>query len=530
MPAPWANPAAQLSFLVDASSTLGVAQVQSRFAQGQGKPADPDAGMPVGGGRTVWFQVVMPKVAAPFESILTVPRAGLASVRLYSVQADGTWTVKRSGYNVASADWPKRFLYPAFPFTITPGSEPVYLAVSNVSASVVPVVWRTPADFDDLSVKIHMGLAAYSGLILLIVLISLINSVLWADSIHAVYAAYALVTALAQSAVIGLGGEYLWPNSPGWNSIAAVVGGASFMSLAAIFIWRLIDDRGSRIISILLLTNAALGFLIVISFFILGRAAVMPFYTNYFLASVVLYLAVLAWYSLRYGTAGWWIFAGFLALSVGSMLVLLPTLGFPSFTSIGRYASPIGAALEIPLVFIGLYMRSRMRHDNRQRLNQAVRVDALTGISSHAVLEAKLDQQLRTFRPGAVLRIRLANAQSITEAHGAEGIELALVYAGACIASCASQFDTAARHRDGSFVLLLSGRISQPQTAEIAQRIVAHGLRRTPAFSLDLPLVFQVAAVTSPFITTDAQQLLKQLDRVLRRRGTDPSTFIAFSS
>lgn len=527
--APWNDPAAQVSFLPDASSSLTITEVQSRFAKGLGKMHNPETGMPIGGGRTVWFQVSAPAVTSTFESILTVPRAGLASVNLYSAQPDGSWKVQKSGYNIASVDWPRRFLYPAFNVSLMPGSTPLYLAVSNVSASIVPVVWRTPGEFDDLSIKIHMGLAAYSGIILLMVLISLINSVLWRDSVHALYAVYVVVIAVTQYAVIGLGGEYLWPRSPGWNSIAAVVGGASFMALAAIFIWRLTAERGSRLVSALLITAAVIGVAIVICFFLLGRGPVMPFYTNYFLASDALFLGILIWYSLRHGRVGWWVFAGFLMLSIGALLVLLPTLGFPSFVSVGRYAAPIGAALEIPLVFIGLYMRSRTRHDNRQRLHQALSVDPLTGISSHAVLLDKLNLLLRKSTPGAALRVRLANAQGITDMHGTDSLELALVYAGGCVAAQAAESDTAARHQDGSFVLLLEGPVSKQNAAEIAQRVVARGLQRTSAFKQDMPLTFQVACMVSPFMASDAQELLAQLGEALDKRSSDRSTFITFA-
>ena len=525
---PWNDPAAQVSFLPDASSSLTITEVQSRFAQGQGKMHNPETGMPVGGGRTVWFQVSVASVTATFESMLTVPRAGLASVNLYSAQADGSWKVQKSGYNIASVDWPRRFLYPAFNVSLMPSSTPLYLAVSNVSASIVPVVWLTPGEFDDLSIKIHMGLAAYSGIILLMVLISLINSVLWRDSVHALYAVYVVVIAVTQYAVIGLGGEYLWPHSPGWNSIAAVVGGASCMSLAAIFIWRLTAERGSRLVAAVLIATATIGASIVIAFFVLGRGPVMQFYTSYFLVSDALFLGVLVWYSLRHGRVGWWVFAGFSMLSIGALLVLLPTLGFPTSMSIGRYAGPIGAALEIPLLFIGLYMRSRTRHDNRQRLHLALSVDPLTGVSSHTVLLSKLNHLLRKSTPGAVLRVRLANAQGITDVHGTDSLELALVYAGSCVTAQAAESDTAARHRDGSFILLLEGPVSKQSAAKIAQRIVARGLQRTSAFKRDMPLTFQVACTISPFTASDAQQLLGQLDEALDKRGSDRSTFITF--
>ena len=528
---PWADDSTALaSFLVDASSSFSISEVQSRFAQGQGQAHNPEKGMPISGGRTVWFQVKPPAVTSLFDAILTVPRAGLASVDLYSLQIDGTWKIEKSGYNIAIADWPRRFLFPIFNTTIVPNSPPIYLAVKNVSASIVPIVWRTPSEFDDLSVKIHMGLAAYSGIILLIVLISLINAILWRDSLHAIYAVYVIVIALAQYAIIGLGGEYLWPHSPYWNSIAAVAGGASFMSLAGIFLWRLTAERDSKLVTTALIAAAAVGAALVVAFLTLGRGPVMPTYTNYFLTCVALYLVVLIWYSLKNGRVGWWIFAGFLMLSIGSLLILLPTLGFPSFVSVGRYSGPIGAALEIPLVFIGLYMRSRTRHDNRERLHQAMTVDPLTGISSHTVLLKKLDRVLRKSTPAAVLRIRVGNAKNIVDRHGRDHLELALVYAGGCIARQASESDTAARYRDGSFVLLLEGAVSTQNIAEIAQRIVARGLQSTSAFKQDVPLTFQIAYMVLPHKMSNSSDVLGLLDAALNKHSSKNTTFVTLAT
>jgi two-component system, sensor histidine kinase LadS len=518
-PAPWAQPEAQVSFISDASSNMSIAQVQAAFDQKRDKPALPDTNFPIGGGRTVWLQMTPPPTSAAFDALLTIPRAGLASVNLHEQQADGSWRVQKSGYNIASVDWPKRYLYPVFPIALQPGMKPMFVQLSNVSNSIAPAVWRTPKEFDDLSATTHMALAAYSGFAFLIVIICLINAVLWRDSVHALCALCVIVIALTQYAVVGLGGEYLWPNSPQWNSIAAVTGGAMSIVTTALFYRRLMAEFSTRWMSWLLVGIASVGIAISMAFVMLGRPPVMQAYTLFFLLSSVIFIALLIWYTVRNFRVGIWVLAGFIVLFTGALLVLLPVFGFPSFSALGRYSATVGAAIEIPLMFIGLYFRSRTKHDSRQRLKMALRVDPLTGISTHKELLNRLSRMLRARRPAALLRVKLANARSIREKFGADALEHALVYAGSCVAAETTSHDLAARHKDGSFAMLLPGTWTDAQAAQLAQRLIARGLQPTDALAYDIKLQLQVAYLVAPFDTPDAALLIAELAEALVHRN-----------
>src|SRR6185369_17495636 len=101
----------------------------------------------------------------------------------------------------------------------------------------------------------------------------------------------------------------------------------------------------------------------------------------------------------------------------GTALPLMHNLGWLPLTFVTQYGVPIGAMLEIPLVLIGLYFRSRERRDNRVRLEALSNTDPLTGVGSHRVLMDRLEHLLvRSHRDsilGTVLRVHVANLEGI---------------------------------------------------------------------------------------------------------------------
>jgi GGDEF domain-containing protein len=102
-----------------------------------------------------------------------------------------------------------------------------------------------------------------------------------------------------------------------------------------------------------------------------------------------------------------------------------------------QYGAQIGAALEIPLLLLALYLRSREKRDNQARVGALTRTDPLTGVGNHRVLLQRLDsllvRQQRDPGAGAVVRVRLSNAIDIRQDYGMETAQSAVVQAGACI-------------------------------------------------------------------------------------------------
>lgn len=195
-------------------------------------------------------------------------------------------------------------------------------------------------------------------------------------------------------------------------------------------------------------------------------------------------------------------------------------------TFVTQYGVQLGAALEIPLVLIGLYFRSRERRDNRVRLEALSDTDPLTGVGNHRVLMARLEHLLRRSRRdsllGAVLRVHVANLGAIRKGYGREAAEAAMVQAAECVAREAAETDTVAREQDGDLVLVLEGQVTHRHAAYAARNIVAHGLQFSDRLPEGVTLSLRVGGARAPLPSADAAVLLGMLHRVIVDLGHDP--------
>lgn len=524
--------------LIDGSGALSFEEVRSKFDAGEGQPARPQQIMPTGGGRVLWYRLVLPAVNVPTRLMLTVPHANMDHVDLYrpaaTVSGPGQWQLERSGDLIPVAAWPVRHLTPAFELLLQPGeSQSTYLRVAHNYPISVHWMLSDPDSFHEGSEQWHLFLGIYIGLVLLIALLSTIHAASWRDSIHLFFAAYVLIVALGQLSLTGLAGELFWPGSARLND-----GGPVVLTLAAaislhLFLRQMVVDRDVSWVSRGLLTMALLGALIALVFLGVGRA---PFFgalsTPYYLVSMVVYLVVAVWYAWRRPRVGVWVMAAMVCLLAGSIFPFLRTLGVLPLSFATQYGAQIGATLEIPLLMVALYMRSRERRDNQARVGAMTRMDPLTGVGNHRVLLQRLDslllRQQRDPGAGAVVRVRLGNAIEIRQEYGMEVAQNAVVQAGACITSVVQEGDTVARHRDGDFVLILQGHLTREDLTDIGQRLIARGLSESPALPPNTVLQLKVVVAEAPFQAADATMLLQSLGTVLGELAGRSGTAMRF--
>ncbi|MCJ0765163.1 sensor domain-containing diguanylate cyclase [Variovorax terrae] len=534
-PAPaWPGVQVPATYWVDDSGQLSLDEVLPRFQHGDARPVDPDKTLPTGEGHAVWYQLQLPDVSSPRAAILTVPHPGMDGVDLYRPDSAGGWQVERAGDMVPVARWPVRYLHPAFKFVLQPDeTRPTYLRVQHSHPIGVRWLLWDAHSFDESSKLWHMLLGGYVGFIVLVVVLSCTNAVSWRDPIHLYYAAYVVVLGLGQLSLTGLAGEYFWPHNAWWNDIASVVLPMMAAVLASLLLRELVAERGSRLLTRLLLSAGIAGALISLGFLVVGRDPFFLLSNIFYLLTFVLTLGTLGWFAWRRPRVGLWVLAGFLMLIVGSMFSILRNLSVLPMTFATQFGAQIGAALEIPLLLTGLYFRSRERRDNQVRLGALSRVDPLTGVATHRVLVERLEHLLQRHHRdptiGAVLRVRVSNGPAIRQEHGLEGAQAALVKAGACVARCASEGDTVARHRDGDFVLILEGRVTRDQASEVGQSIIARGLAYSRRLPPGVTLALHVAYACAPLPGDNAEELLDRLDETLDEIAQHPARALRFA-
>lgn len=548
--APAANPAAVVpglfkagrgvmgegQVLVDSAGTLSFEQVRSKFDAGEGSPVESRAIMPTGGGAALWYRLALPAVAAPTPLMLTVPHPNMDSVDLYRpASGGGSWQLEHSGDAVPVAAWPVRHLTPAFELLLQPGeTRPTYLRVAHNYPISVPWQLSDPDSFHEQSKESHLLLGVYVGLVLLIAMMSALHAVSWRDGIHLFFAIYVLVVAAGQLALTGLAGEFLWPGSAWWNDSAPVAMTLATAALLHLFLRQMVVDRDAPWLSRGLLVMTLIGAGILAAFLVMGNKSSFNLATPYYLGSMAVYLSVAGWYVWRRPLVGMWVLAAMVCLTVGSMFPILRTQGLLPLGVATQYGAQIGAAFEILLLVVALYLRSREKRDNQARVGALTRVDPLTGLGNHRVLLLRLDallvRQRRDPGAGAVMRVRLGNAIDIRQDYGMEAAQSAVVQAGACVAGVASDGDTVARHRDGDFLLILQGHLTRDELTQMAQRLIARGLADSPSLPPGTMMQFRIAVAEAPFNQPDAEQLLHAMGDVLRELSGRSGTGLRFIS
>ncbi len=519
--------------LIDPTGQQTPEEIWQRFERGEASPSQSDRIMPTGGVTSIWYQVTLPAVNVPTLRVLALPHPGMNRVNFYRPLAAGGWHLEQSGDSIAVADWPLRYLHPAFEFVQQPDElRPTYLRVQHSHPiNVRWTLWST-RDFQESSKRWHLLLGAYMGLVVLVILLCVVNAWTWRDSIHSYYAAYVAVIAVGQMSLTGLAGEYFWPRNPWWNDAASNVLPMAGAALGHLFMRELVVERGARWVSRLMLVMAAVGSVLGLCFVFFGRDPFFAFSGPYYIASFVVFLGVALWYAWRIPRVGLWILAGISAVLAGSVFPILRNMQLVPLSFWTQYGAQIGAAVEIPLLLIALYLRSRERRDNQVRVGALSRVDPLTGTANHRVMLARLEHllhhQQRDPEAGVVLRVRVGNIQEIRAEYGLQVAQSALVHAGALVTQVVREGDTVARHRDGDFVVILEGHFARDQVAEIGQRLIARGLAPSDILPPGAVLQLKVAVAATPFQAQGVALLLQTLEAAVSELAARPGKALRF--
>lgn len=511
----------------DATGTAGFAQARAELDQGRGLRVDTHRVMPLGPRRAVWYRLDMQPVAQPRQVVLTLPIASIDLVELFRPDGNGGWQVQRAGDALPVGEWPVRYLHPAFAFTLRPQAEPVaYLRVQHSHPVSIQWTLRDAGAFNEANKLWHLLLGGYVGFLLLVVVLAAAHAVLWRDSIHLYYGGHVVLVGLVVLSLTGLAGEYLWPWNAWWNDVAPAVLAAAALGGIGLFVRELVAERGRRLLSSVLLLLAAGCFVVAAAYLAFGRERVFLVHNINAAVSLTVFVAAAGWYALRHPKVGGWVFAGLAVLALGAGFPLLRNLGLEPPAAVTPYGLQVGAALQIPLVLIGLYFRSRERRDNQLRVHALARTDPLTGVGSHRVLLERLEQLLGRHRrdplAGAVLRLRVSNLAAIGHDYGREAAEAAMVRAAECVVHEAREGDTVAREQGGDLVLVLDGRINRDQAAATGRNIIAGGLKFSGRLPPGVTLSLHVAGLCAPFPRGNAQLLLGALGQMLQDIAADP--------
>jgi diguanylate cyclase (GGDEF)-like protein len=447
------------------------------------------------------------------------------------------------------------------------GAGSVWLRIESEGTVTVPLhLWQAEAFWRE-SQAAYAVLSAYFGMLLAL---ALYNLLLWfslRDGNYLTYVLFAASMAVGQLSLNGLGNEFFWPTWPAWGNLAFTFGFAAAGLFGALFTRGFLATRRN----LPRLDGAVIGLAAMFAL-----CMVMALVAPYRLAAILTSLAgvtfslvaVLAglrcW---RVGQPGARTFLlAWTVLLAGVAVVGLRNLALLPTTFLSFYALQIGSALEMLLLSFALADRinglrrekdlaqnealavkqqlaaalqrsqaglerrveerteeleaanARLRENERQ-LQALAHTDALTGLASRLLFDARLQQSMQHARRNhgriALLLCDLDHLKAINDNYGhAIGDEVLRVAAGR-LRVTVREVDTVARLGDDQFAVVLTGLGSGADAEHMAQKLVTN--LGQPMRVLGLPLEVGVSIGIAHFSSGDLSptELLRRADQAL---------------
>ena len=507
-----------LRLLLDATGQLTQDQVEA-LSDASFSVAVPGKSYVLGRG-AAWYVFDAVSNSSDTNWRLVVPLAGADIVKLYYRGQDGQWVTQQAGDRIAISDWTQPGRYPVFSLALRTGQQVRYFVkVEHVQVpySTLPKIMSEVQLFTTLLAE-HILMGAYFGLALLVVVLALANAFTYRDAGFGTYSVYVALFILAQGMLTGVAALYWWPELPVLNRSAPLVFSLA-ATAAAWFVRTMVVPKRTfpplDIAMLILIVLTPLSGLF--SVLLQDQLTFSVFNLMLILNMTVLLVAVLTG-----DKHSRWIAYGFAPVLLAALAPVLRNYGVIQSSFWTEYALLIGSAIEIPLLFYGLYLRMAQERGINLRAKEMRHVDPLTGIYTAQVISKILKELLETDtlspKPFTLLAIDLTNCAELEKKHNRETADRALVMAAARIRSLSHSADTVARIGDAQFALLMVDPVGPEEANDLATKILAAGLRATNGLPEGEPLRFNIALGHrhDVSVTSTAESVLQQLIAALK--------------
>jgi two-component system, sensor histidine kinase LadS len=279
--------------------------------------------------------------------------------------------------------------------------------------------------------------------------------------------------------------------------------------------------RRFRLLDGLMLVLAAVGSAMILLPVLLPKAVSLPLLAAYIAlaTSSGLLAAATAW--VRGDVVAKWVFAAYLPMVFSLLLGMARVFGWASVSPTSQYAVVAAMAIEVPLLLVALFIRSRDRHRAEVREQALSTRDALTGLLAPHLFTDRLRQVVaRNRRDGlnaAVMYIALVNHRRIREYFGSAVAEQSLLRSVIKLRRLLRDVDTVSRVGENCFGVLLEGASARTSVTERASRLIAAGLMPLPGLKPDVTLQFHISAAMLGETPLDAEELEDALRAQLAR-------------
>ncbi|MBS1747389.1 MAG: GHKL domain-containing protein [Bacteroidetes bacterium] len=220
-------------YLIDKSNTISVEQINSKdlfnSRQGSSTPVFKE------NIRSVWVRFETLNQSS-HEVFLDIPYTNIGSVSLYRLQHDSIVFIETSGNNIPVNKYEPGNPNIVFNLHLPQNVQTVYyLHVESVHPIILPMYLSTRESLVSSSAIKNFFIGFYFGLLMVAFFYNFFLFVSTKDINYFYYILYVFALILAQLCASGYGYFYLWPNSPGVNTLSLLW--ASYFSGITAFIF-----------------------------------------------------------------------------------------------------------------------------------------------------------------------------------------------------------------------------------------------------------------------------------------------------
>jgi two-component system, sensor histidine kinase and response regulator len=348
---------------------------------------------------TYWLRLrLAPESDAAARWLLEIAYPSLDSIELFS-HHNGVLTHLTAGDHQPFTARPFEHRNLVFPLTLTPGTEQtVYLRVQTEGSMTLPARLWAPEALHANDQGVYSLLALYFGMLLALGSYNLLLYFSLRDRIYLSYVGCVVGMALAQATMLGLGNQFLWPNSPVWGNQALLIGFCLTAFSGAMFTRQFLDTRHTapKIDKLILFQQACSILAILTTVFYAYRPAGIAtalLGTTFSVTAVASGLI-----ALRRGRPGAGLFlSAWTLLMVGVAMLSMRTLNWLPTNLLTSYGMQIGSALELLLFSFALANRIQAMRRDEERTHsealQAERISRETLQASEKVLEQRIAER-----------------------------------------------------------------------------------------------------------------------------------------
>lgn len=315
----------------------------------------------------VWLTFTMRNSGQRASLLFEIAYPLLDDVELYTLGAEGQYVSQRSSEQLPFSERRYRVPNHVFHLEIEPESSRTYfLRIRSTEQIFLPIYLNKPRVFWESMVKDHLISGIYIGIVGIMVLYNLFLYFSVSEKGYIYYVLYVAFAGLTQMGIQGYGFQYVWPNWPGFATIAPILfgslSGITAILLARSFLrikkyaphfYRLFQGVNLLFIAslALVIVNAKqAGFIAMQLATAIGSVAVL--YVSF-------RVMMRGYRPAKYFVVGWSV------LLIGSIVFLLKDYGILSYNNFTSYAVQGASAIQMALLSFGLAYRINILKQER---------------------------------------------------------------------------------------------------------------------------------------------------------------------